>query len=381
MKLPSPSQLELAHSARLQQAIADEIIAQGPLSFARYMQKALYEPGLGYYSAGATKFGQEGDYVTAPILSNLFSKCLAKQCQQVIAELHQADILELGAGTGVMALDMLLELEQQNSLPQTYFILEVSADLRQRQQLLFQQEAPHLLEKICWLDALPQSPISGIVVANEVIDAMPVHRFLIDDEVQEYYVDYQQDQLIWKLKPATNKLTQKLKTLEVPQIKGYSSEVNLLLEPWLNSLSESLAQGIILFIDYGYVRDEYYHPQRSMGTLLCHFKQHAHDDPLLYPGIQDITAFVDFTAVAEAAVSAGLDVSGFTHQAGFLVNAGLMEYVDANQDAVVQYQQAQQIKRLTLPSEMGERFKAIALSKSFDQELVGFSHLDQIGKL
>ncbi len=381
MKLPLPLPEASKHSESLKAVIIDEIAQKGPISFQRFMQMALYQPVLGYYSAGAHKLGEAGDFITAPELSPLFSWCVARQCQQVLADMEHPIILELGAGTGIMALEILRELERLNTLPEKYYILEVSADLKQRQQQLFATEAHQFLPIISWLDQLPQQPINGVIVANEVMDAMPVHQFEIKSGIQERYVGYKNNNFYWTDDKANEVLKNAIEALDIEFTEGYRSEINLLLKPWIKSLSDTLDKGLILLIDYGYVRSEYFHPERHMGTLMCHYRHHAHDNPFIYPGIQDITAHVDFTAVAQAGHDAQLELSGFTHQAGFLVNCGLMEFVDAKLDITEGYIIAQQIKRLTLPGEMGERFKVIALSKQYEMPLIGFCQLDQSHRL
>lgn len=384
LDLPTPDAAAIAHSQRLQLILADAIKnAAGRIPFQQFMQQALYHPLFGYYRSGAKKLGKGGDFVTAPELSPLFSQLLARQIQQVLSRVSDPCILELGAGSGVMALEILRELDRQNSLPHYYYILEVSAELKSRQRTLITEQAPQYLDRLRWLEKLPEQPISGVIIANEVLDAMPVHKFRIENGLQEYFVSYRNDQFCWHLDLPSSPLVSAVKELEVELLEGYSSEINLLLEPWIKSLSDSLQQGLILLIDYGFVRREYYHPQRSMGTLMCHYQHRAHDDPLIFPGIQDITASVDFTAVAFAAEKSGLDVAGFTHQAAFLINCGLVEFENKALalDTVDQYHLAQQIKRLTLPSEMGERFKVIALTKAFDELLLGFSQFDQMERL
>jgi SAM-dependent MidA family methyltransferase len=389
LKLSAPNDAALIHSETLIQLIRKEIQAnQGQITFARFMELALYAPGLGYYSAGLQKLGHEGDFVTAPELSPLFTRCLARQCQQVLAKLGIGSILEFGAGSGILAVDLLSELEKNQSLPVKYCILEVSADLQQRQQQLCKERIPHLFDRIQWLTCLP-TPQSwqGIVLANEVLDAFPVHRFRVDiKEIQEYYVSIDNNKFHYKIgKPSCEKLVEKVKQLSIEALSvPYDSEVNLLLPEWIKTTGGIIKQGLMLLIDYGFPCQEYYHPDRAMGTLMCHYRHFAHPDPLIIPGLQDITAHVDFTAVAESAVAIGLDVAGFTTQAAFLLNCGLLEIAGSEgMDATInkQIQLSQQIQRLTSPNEMGDLFKVIALTREFDEELVGFSNYDQRRRL
>lgn len=381
MNLPQPTKDAIDHSEILKNKISAEIQEKGPISFERFMHMALYYPGFGYYSSGNCKFGAAGDFVTAPEISPLFSWCVAKQCQQVLKVIPGASILELGAGTGVMALEILRELERLNSLPQRYAILEVSADLKFRQQQLFATAAPKYLNLIEWLDKLPTQPIKGIVLANEVIDAMPVRRFIFKDNLQELKVGFASENFVWERDDPDEKLKIAVENLNENFSAGYTSEINLMLNPWIKSLASCLSQGVMLFIDYGYVRREYFHPQRSMGTLMCHYRHHAHSDPFKFVGIQDITSHVDFTAVAEAGVLSDMEVGGFVHQAAFLMNCGIMNYAENKDSLIAQYEIAQQIKRLMLPGEMGEKFKALALTKNFTENLLAFSELDQTHKL
>lgn len=388
-ELPEPDEAALAHSLVLQKAICEEIESNdGYISFEHFMQMALYEPGLGYYSAGASKIGESGDFITAPEISPLFSICVARQCSQVLTEIENAVILELGAGTGVMASDILTELQRLDCLPDTYYILEPSADLRQRQQQLLEERLPQLVSKVSWLDTLPDDPIKGIILANEVLDAMSVQRFrLRKDEIEEICVGWKNDGFIWRYIAADALLEEKVNAIVRQSVTGFSddycSELNRNLEAWLNSLSQCLQQGAMLFIDYGYSRHEYYHEQRSQGTLLCHYRHRVHSDPFLYVGLQDITASVDFTAVAEAALCSDLRVSGFTSQAYFLIACGLERILQEKKDLDVkqQIELSRQIKMLTLPGEMGERFKVIALTRGLDIALSGFSLVDHRRRL
>lgn len=381
--LPLPDSFALEHSKKLLEVIRQEIVAnKGKISFSRYMQLALYAPGLGYYSAGLTKLGEKGDFVTAPEISPLFAQCLAQQCLQVLSMLKQGQILEFGAGTGIMAAELLKTLERQNSLPEKYLILEISAELRQRQQQLLQKRLPHLFDRIEWIDSLPKN-FSGIVIANEILDAMPVDRFRIDQQViHEFYVGFDGENLIWQLDKANSNLQNNITGLQIERTGDfYDSEINSLLSPWIASVSDCLTQGLVLLIDYGFPRAEYYHPDRSMGTLMCHYRHFAHTDPLILTGLQDITAHVDFTAVAEAAAENQLKVAGFTSQAAFLLSCGLLDLVQSS-STLEQIKLSQQIQKLTSPNEMGELFKVMALTKGLDEvNLQGFALQDQRHRL
>lgn len=386
--LPTLSAVESAHSQALLKRIRREIDThEGWISFARFMEMALYEPGLGYYSAGATKFGAAGDFVTAPEISSLFSHCVASQCAEVLTALGCADLLELGAGSGVMAADMLNELEVLGRLPRRYLILELSADLRQRQLATLAERAPRHLERVAWLEQLPDS-LTGLIVANEVVDAIPVERFRIHDaKVNALGVGWQRGRLGWSEVRARRELSVRVRAIEreldakFPQ--GYASEVNLRLDPWIASLAERLTAGVMLFIDYGLPRRQYYRPERRDGTLLCHFRHLFHDDPFVNVGLQDIGAWVDFTALAEAGVNAGLKLAGFATQAHFLMGSGIERYLAAMAQAGVaeRVSIARQAMLLTLPAEMGERFKVMALVRDFDAPLAGFSIRDLAASL
>jgi SAM-dependent MidA family methyltransferase len=373
--LPLPAPDALAHSRRVGTHISGAIAAAGGLlPFSRYMELALYAPGLGYYSAGARKFGAAGDFVTAPEVSALFSRCLARQCAEVIALLEKASILELGAGSGVMAADLLQGLEKLGRLPEEYLILEVSADLRERQRALLAARLPSFLPRLRWLDALPET-FTGVVLGNEVLDALPVERFRKTARgFEQFCVRAEGESFIWDTRPAPPELTRALQALEAtlpsPFAPGYGSELCPGLAPLLGSLAAMLARGALLLVDYGYPRAAYYHPERAMGTLLCHYRQRAHSDPFLYPGLTDITAHVDFTAVAEAGTGAGLELAGYTTQAHFLMALGIAGMAGGD------VRLAQQVKLLTLPEEMGERFKAIGFTKDLDTHMQGFALRD-----
>ncbi len=386
MTLPEPDAQEQAHSKKLQECIEAEVLAGGGfLPFRRFMQMTLYEPGLGYYAAGARKFGAEGDFVTAPELSPLFSQCLARQCAEVLERFERsACILEIGAGSGVMAVDMLAELERLNSLPDHYYILELSPDLRQRQQVLLKERLPHLFNTIRWLDSFEGLDLHGIILANEVLDAMPVETFsVLESGVHERGVASVNGKFVWQEAPVKNASLRK----QVEKLCGsyggewpvpYASEINPQLAAWMRTLSETLAEGAIFLIDYGYPGSEYYHPQRHHGTLLSHYRHRSTEDPFFWPGLQDITASVDFSAVAEAGEAAGLTLAGYTNQANFLLANELdILFMESSGDKLQErLELSRQVKILTLPAEMGERFQVIGFTKALDLQPRGFSLRD-----
>ena len=385
-RLPEPGEDASAHSRALLETIRRELEQRGGrMPFDRYMELALYAPGLGYYTAGARKFGAAGDFVTAPEVSPLFGCCLARQAQQVLQALGGGDLLEFGAGTGRLAVDILAELERLDCLPERYRIVDLSPDLRARQRATLAAELPHLLDRVVWMDGFPESGFRGVVVANELLDAMPVHRFRIAGaEIREQFVEWSDGHLagVWDSIQSPG-LEAAVARLGLRSPEPYESEINLRAVPWLQELSEVLMAGAVLLIDYGYPRSEYYHPQRTAGTLMCHYRHRAHADPLLYPGLQDITAHVDFTALAEAGQAAGLALGGFTTQTHFLLACGLDRMVadsDPN-DVQAHLTLVQGVKRLTLPSEMGERFKVLALSRGLDAPLLGFAGRDLCDRL
>ncbi len=384
--LPPLTADEQAHSERLIALIGDELDRhQNWISFERYMELALYAPGLGYYSAGSHKLGAGGDFITAPETSPFFSRCIASQCALILHTLKGGDVLELGAGNGIMAADLLLQLEKLDSLPQYYYIVEVSADLRQRQQQLLQATIPHLFERIRWLSSLPEAFV-GFIVANEVLDALPVQRFIVEGEsIKELGVSRNRGLFHWQSQSINARLSSSIEHI-VNDIghswsEGYCSEVNLLLPHWINALSSSLQRGVMLFIDYGLPRKQYYDFHRSQGTLNCFFKHRQHDNPFIHVGMQDITSWVDFTALAEAGINAELELLGFSTQAHFLIGAGIKEMLQiAMQEHELldtqRWQLSQQVQRLMLPDGMGETFKAMAFSKHCELELPAFAFKD-----
>ena len=370
LSLPEPTQQLKQQSQLLSDIIIKDIQHNGPMTFAKYMDLALYHIPYGYYRSQLIKFGEQGDFITAPDISPLFSYCIANYCQDILTQLEQGCIFELGAGTGRMACDILIHLKKLESLPHQYYILEPCASLQQRQQQLIKQEIPQLAHLVEWLNKLPSKQFDGLILANEVIDAMPVH--IIEAEanntLKECFVGYENNELYWHLdQPSTPQLAMCWNhichNLEQPLPTPYRTEINLYLKPWLQSLAEVLQQGTMLFIDYGFLADSYYHPQRSSGTVMCHFQHHAHSNPLIYPGIQDITAHVDFSAVAEAGLAAGCEVAEFCNQATFLNQHGIANLVEPQADPQTQLQLASALKKLMMPHEMGELFKVMALVK------------------
>lgn len=372
--LPQPAPEALSHSARLASLIRTEIDAAGGwLGFDRYMTLALYAPGLGYYSAGLEKFGFAGDFVTAPEISPLFGRCLARQAAQVLGTAG-GDVLELGAGSGKLAVDMLTELDRLECLPQRYLILEVSASLREAQKNRINSKMPlRIAQKVTWLDALPEV-FTGLVLGNEVLDALPAQLVAWHQSgASERGVAVENGQFVWRDRSLTQgRLFEAARALALPP--GHVSEISLAAGGLTASLAAMLEHGVVLMLDYGFPRREYYHPQRAQGTLMCHYRHHAHDDPFRYPGLQDITAHVDFTAIAEAAVGQGGVLLGYASQAQFLINCGITDLLAQvlPEDVAAYLPLAAQAQKLLSPAEMGELFKAVAFGKGFDEPLLGF---------
>jgi SAM-dependent MidA family methyltransferase len=348
--------------------------AGGALAFDRFMEQALYAPGLGYYVNGRRRFGESGDFITAPEVSPLFGACVANYCASWLERLDQGDVLEFGAGSGRLACDLLHRLDVLDRLPGRYFILELSPDLQAAQRERLERELPHLADRVSWLQTLPGAGFRGVMLGNELLDAMPVHRFrwASDGAWQELYVRQDGPGFadLWR-EPTSAGLEAALQATWAglpPPAAGYSSEINQRLGPWLASVAGRLDAGCVLLVDYGYTRSEYYHPERRQGTLLCHYRHRAHADPYLLPGIQDMTANVDFSAVGSAAVAAGLEVIGYTTQAHFLIDNGLDALMARSDLADLKAHLAltQGVKKLTLPTEMGERFKVIALTRGIE---------------
>jgi SAM-dependent MidA family methyltransferase len=377
MTLPDAPPAALEHSARLARHIRDEITAAGWVSFARYMELALYAPGLGYYMAGARKLGRDGDFVTAPEISELFGQTLAAQVAEVL-EGAGGDVLEIGAGSGALAATLLAELEQRGSLPARYLILELSPDLRARSRNTLAARVPHLLERVAWLNQLPPR-LTGCVIGNEVLDAMPVSVVRRDgDALLEMGVALDNESFLWKPQALSPRLQAVIDPGCLPAAQ-YTTEFQVVAQGFVRSVSAMIERGAALFIDYGFPRREYYHPQRAQGTLMCHYRHRAHDDPFFRPGLQDITSHIDFTAMAEAALDGGAEILGYTTQAHFLVNCGITHLLARTPvDNTVAYAPlAGQVGRLTSPAEMGELFKVIAFGRGMPQPLLGFAGGDK----
>jgi SAM-dependent MidA family methyltransferase len=378
--LPAASAAGLAHSAEVAGHIRRLIgRSGGSISFAEFMQEALYAPGLGYYSAGTAKFGPAGDFVTAPEIGPLFGRLVARQSAVVLQSLPGGAVLELGAGGGTLAAAMLSSLATQGIEPGRYLILEVSADLAARQEKLIRAQVPELYSKVEWLDRLPQH-FEGIVIVNEVADALPVERFRKrDTAVRQVRVGCDRRGFTWCDAEAPAFLTQAVshieKTIGHALPDGFVSEVSAGLPAWIGDIAACIERGYVFLFDYGLSRREYYAPDRSAGWLRCHFRHHAHDDPLIHPGIQDLSAWVDFTAVAEAAVAAGLAVAGYVTQSRFVRNSGLTDELQEFErlPTAAQIELSREVKILTMPGEMGENFKCMGLSRGSVPDTAAFA--------
>lgn len=372
--LPAPPPEAAAHSLLLAEHIASAIAAEGDwIPFSRYMELALYAPGLGYYTAGARKFGSEGDFVTAPEVSPVFGQCVARQAAQVI-EATGGEILELGPGSGLLAADIYEALRAEGKAPSRYRLLEVSPDLRERQRERLRERFPGEIDRFEWIDALPAS-LRGIVIANEVLDVVPfaiVRRS--GDEYLERGVVVTEAGFAWDDQPlAEGELKRRARHVFPPGGYEYESEISLAAEGLVRTIAASLEAGVAIFIDYGFAEHEFYHPQRSMGTMRCHYRHRFHGDPFFMPGLQDITAHVDFSAMARAAEAGGAEVLGYTTQAYFLISSGLTDILSrlGAEMTVERLAATTAAQRLVSPAEMGELFKVLAIGKGFEAPLVG----------
>ncbi len=383
-RLPEPDDAAKASSLALSRRIAGEIEANGGwLPFARYMELALHCPGLGYYGGGSRKFGtsdEGGDFVTAPEITPLFGQALAAQVAQIMLAAEPV-VLEVGAGSGRLAADLLSALQAGGETPARYLILELSGELRERQRETLAAAVPELLDRVRWLDALPER-FSGCVLGNELLDAMPAHAVAWrEDGLKERGVTMADGRFGWAERPAADFLA--AAAAEIPVRAPYVGELGLIAAGWTAEWGERLVEGALLLIDYGLPRHEYYHPDRNGGTLRCHYRHRSHDDPFWWPGLSDITSHVDFTAIAEAGHGAGLDVLGYTSQANFLINCGLGDLLTARRETseVSGLRAARAAQMLISPNEMGELFKVIALGRGMATPLLGFGRGDRLHTL
>jgi SAM-dependent MidA family methyltransferase len=392
--LPEPDDEAKQRSRLLVQCVKSACDANsGWINFSEFMNITLYQPNLGYYTGGLQKFGAKGDFITAPEVSPLFGQCIALQLADILnnfqAKSHQKTyVLEFGAGSGLLALDVLQQLESLDALPDKYLIVELSAELKQRQQKTIKDKSIKLFERVKWLDHLPDDLSNVVVIANEVLDAMPVENFKVSkSNVESLMISIEDDNIVSQYVPASGSVEKVIAALqqrsEFQFADDYCSEYNPAIHAWLSLLESKSDKMVVLLIDYGYNEKEYYHADRSEGTLMCYYQHRAHSDFSFWPGLQDITAFVNFTDVAYSAVDLGLEVAGYTTQAAFLLSCGLSDLHESQvgDDIQQQVKLSQQIKTLTLPSEMGDRFKVIALTKNYDEPLKGFSMLDLRNRL
>jgi SAM-dependent MidA family methyltransferase len=378
----------VAHSARVRGYLTEQIDAAGGwLSFERFMDLTLYAPGLGYYSGGAEKLGPGGDFTTAAEVSGLFGACVAEQCAEVLNQLSRGSILEIGAGSGRLAADILARLHALGQAPERYAILEISADLRERQHRCLAESVPHLLDRVRWLDEPPGEAFDGVILANEVLDALPVARFRWRSHgIEELGVALRDGGFAWAAAPASPAMEARCRSLHEAGSRheaagweeGYVSEYCPRTVAWTQAVTRSLRSGAALWFDYGLPRSQYYLPERHDGTLICHFRHRALHDPFVNVGMQDISAWVDFTLLAEASKESGFELAGFTTQAHFLAGNGIDREMqrrgaaDPNEFARL----ANQARQLMLPGEMGERFKAMAWLRGMDIPLSGFALKD-----
>jgi SAM-dependent MidA family methyltransferase len=381
---PAPDAAGREHSARVVAAIARAIdSAGGFLPFDRYLQMALYEPGLGYYVAGARKFGAGGDFVTAPEMTPLFGAALATQVAAILAATPDREIVELGAGTGALAADLLVALATRGTPAARYRIVEVSAELEERQRATIAARAPAELTRVEWSEGLPDT-IDGAVVMNEVLDAIPAHLIARrGGRWQERGVTRQGDSFVAAERPLADARLIALATARFPAQGDYASEINLAGEALVELIGRRLASGAMLIVDYGFPRSEYYHPQRSDGTLMGHYRHHAHADPFFWPGLSDLTTHVDFTAIADAGARAGLTVAGYASQASFLLSCGLLDRLQTvgAPDSTEYLRAASAVQTLTSPAEMGELVKVLALARGDAIEWPGFAQGDRSHRL
>lgn len=377
--LPIPTAQNISQSGHLAEQIQQVILENGgAIGFDQFIEMALYHPVLGYYSSTLEKFGPSGDFITAPELTPLFGFCLAKQCRQVLQQIEGGNILEVGAGSGRLAITVMSECERLNCIPEKYFILEISSHLKQQQYNNIEKAIPQHLNRFCWLDQLPSDGFRGVVIANELVDAIPFEIFNITNQgIQQRLVAFDGQQFVWRDQKAGDEISRRVNLLALNP--PYQSEIHLQAESWLRSIADTLVQGVVIILDYGFSQSEYYHPQRNEGTLMCHYRHRAHPDPLVLVGLQDITTHINFSAMANTAIDAGLSVLGYDNQANFLLGLGIEKCLMATAPVSSReyIEAAQAVKKLIMPSEMGELFKVLALGKNFNEPLIAFELSDR----
>ncbi len=384
--LPEPDSELVAQSKQLQQLITQEIQQhRGWIGFDHFMDLALYTPDLGYYSSALKKFGEQGDFVTAPLLGDLFGRCIARQCAQVIVSIQNASLYEFGAGDGSLAVAVITELDKLGALPDCYYIMETSARLRQRQRSSLEDLSPELKGRVKWLENLPDV-INGVVVGNELLDAMPCKRFEVNShgQIHELGVCISDARFEWSISSQPLLDVDWLAKRDLGS--DYQSELPMRAAAWVSTVGEKIDQGIVLLIDYGFPRQEFYHLDRNQGTLMCHYRHYAHTDPFFWPGLQDITTHIDFTSIAEAGAISGLRTLGFCDQANFLLSCGLTDILADSQTGGEPgtkeiLKLSAEVKKLTMPHEMGELFKVIAMGKENPENLIGFQMRNQARRL
>lgn len=390
LKLPQLSPEAVGQSATLTSMLREEIEESGSISFNRFMAMSLYAPGLGYYASGQAMIGPQGDFITAPEISPLFGRCVARQCAEVLNNLGGGDIFEVGAGSGILASQVMQELDAIGSLPDHYYIFDISPAMRKRQEARLQRDCADFYDRFHWIPQPLSEHYQGVIIANEVVDCLPMRRFRCQGErIMELRVKNKERGFAWEREWADRMFEERVYALvnnlphELPD--GYQSEINTDMARWLHAVSYGLKRGLLLVIDYGYSRHEYYHPERSDGTLLCHYRHRVHDDPFIFVGLQDITSFVDFTTFAELADELpGMAVAGYTTQAAFLLDLGIEQMLNDDQSGQRAHAKLRAgVQRLLNPNDMGERFKVIGCAKNYTAfgTPAGFLPLDMREKL
>jgi SAM-dependent MidA family methyltransferase len=371
-ELPTPSADEQALSEQLQTQLRQLAATQADsLGFDQWMEQTLYAPGLGYYSAGQQKFGAQGDFTTAPELGDLFAECLAARLAPVLKQFDDPSLLELGPGSGALMQALLPALEKRGVTLANYWLLERSAECRRQQQAAVNSLSDAQRASVSWLDQPPSNAFDGVIFANEVLDALPAKRYQLEnDEVLEQRIAWRNDRWCWHKQPADEALAEVVAQRwqqQAPPAQGFIGEIIVHLDEWLESVTVGLRRGLVLLVDYGYPRSALLRPERAGGTLVCHYRHRVHHDALWWPGVQDISCFVDFTAVAEAAGRCRLELAAYTTQAGFLMTAcpGDLEARLQNADSAQRYAMASEFRQLTAPEQMGERFQVMALCRDF----------------